>query len=63
VVGELELIHVNLQGFRLILEVQLQLGPDILQMRQLVPSILAFVLENVFDFWSLNVRISEKNMF
>ena len=44
VVRELELVHVDLESLRLVLQVQLQLGPDLLKVRKLVPSVLAFVL-------------------
>ena len=44
--GQFQLIHVNLQSLRLVLQIQLQLGTDLLQMGQLVPSVLALVLQN-----------------
>jgi len=57
VMRELQLVHVDLESLGLVLQVQLQLGPDLLKMGELVPSVLAFVLLN----WHHNYEVSPES--
>ena len=46
VVGQFQLVQVNFQGLSFVLQIELELSPNLFKIGQLVPGILAFVLKN-----------------